>query len=113
MSEAYSLIILPEAQEDMRKISQYIAQELAAPAAALKLQDALLDAIHSLSVMPKRIRTVMDAPWKQIGVRRMRVKNYYLYFLVDDEEKTVKIMAVISIHRDQARQMMERAAIWS
>ena len=39
MSEEYKLIILPEAQQDIRGIVLYIARELAAPQAALKLQD--------------------------------------------------------------------------
>ena len=39
MSERYRLIILPEAQEDIRNIILYIARELAAPQAALNLQD--------------------------------------------------------------------------
>ena len=40
MSDEYKLIILPEAQKDIRDIIIYIAKELAAPQAALNLQDA-------------------------------------------------------------------------
>ena len=39
MSDQYKLIILPEAQKDIREIVLYIARELAAPLAALNLQD--------------------------------------------------------------------------
>jgi len=45
--------------------------------------------------MPKRIKTVDEQPWKDIGLRKTRVKNYYIYFLVDDEEMAVKVNAVI------------------
>ena len=103
MSEKYKLIILPEAQKDIRNIVLYIARDLTAPQAALNLNKEFQNAIASLSEMPKRIKTVNKQPWKNAGIRRFRVKNYYIYFLVDDIEKAVKINAVIYVGRDQAK----------
>ena len=108
MSEQYRLIILPEAQKDIRNIILYIARELAAPQAALNLQDEFQKEINSLAEMPKRIKTVDEQPWKDAGIRKTRVKNYYIYFLVDDEEMAVKVNAVIYVGRDQSRQMTNR-----
>lgn len=108
MPEHYTLVVLPEAQSDIRAVVLYIARELAAPQAALNLQDELQKEINSLARMPKRIRTVDEQPWKDAGIRKTRVKNYYIYFLVDDDEMTVKIVAVIYVGRDQARQMADR-----
>ena len=108
MSDHYKLIILPEAQEDIRNIILYIARELAAPQAVLNLQDESQKEINSLAKMPKRIKTVDDQPWKDAGIRKTRVKNYYIYFLVDDEEMAVKVNAVIYVGRDQPRQMTRR-----
>ena len=105
MSEKYKLIILPEAQNDIRSIILYIARELAAPQAALNLNNEFQIAINSLSEMPKRIKTVNEQPWKNAGIRKLRVKNYYIYFLVDDKEKTVKVISVIFVGRDQAKQL--------
>ena len=100
MSEEYKLIMLPEAQKDIRDIVIYIARELAAPQAALNLQDDIEKEINSLKFKPKRIRTVDEEPWKSVGIRKTRVKNYYIYFLVDDKEMAVKINAVIYVGRD-------------
>ena len=108
MSESYRLIILPEAQQDIRSIVLYIARELAAPQAALNLQDEFERKIQSLAIMAKRVKTVDEHPWKEAGVRRTRVKNYYMYFLVDDEERIVKVIAVIYSRRDQTKQMTDR-----
>ena len=108
MSDRYKLIILPEAQQDIRSIVLYIARELAAPQAALNLQEAFEKTIRSLAEMPKRIKTVDEQPWKDAGVRRIRVKNYYVYFLADDTEKAVKVLSVIYTGRDQIVQMSER-----
>ena len=108
MSKLYKLIILPEAQKDIRDIVIYIARELAAPQAALNLQGEFEKAINTLAQRPKRIKTVNEQPWKDAGIRKIRVKNYYIYFLIDDEEMAVKINAVIYIGRDQAKQMADR-----
>ena len=108
MSEKYQTIILPEAQKDIRDIVQYIARELAAPQAALNLQDEFQREINSLANMPKRIKTVDEQPWKDAGIRKMRVRNYYIYFLVDDNEMAVKVNAVIYVGRDQSKQMTDR-----
>ena len=108
MSDIYKIIILPEAQKDIRGIVLYIAKELAAPLAALNLENAFEEEIKSLVKMPKRIKTVDEQPWKDAGIRKTRVKNYYIYFIVDDEEMAVKIMAVIYVKMDQKKQMIKR-----
>lgn len=108
MAEEYRVIILSEAQRDIRETVLYIARELASPMAALRLEEALEAEIVSLSCMPKRVRTIDEQPWGKAGVRRTRVKNYYIYFLVDDGEKAVKVLAVIYSRRDQEGQLRTR-----
>ena len=108
MSKQYNLIILPEAQKDIRDIVIYIARELAAPQAALNLLAEFEKAINTLAERPKRIKTVNEQPWKDVGIRKIRVKNYYIYFLVDDDEVAVKVNAVIYTGRDQTKQMADR-----
>ena len=99
MTEQYSLIILPEAQKDIQSIILYIAKDLAAPQAALHLQDDIEKTIDSLKIKPQRIKTVDEQPWKDAGIRKTRIRNYYIYFLVDDTEMAVKILAVIYTNR--------------
>ncbi|MBE7066728.1 MAG: type II toxin-antitoxin system RelE/ParE family toxin [Ruminococcaceae bacterium] len=101
MLNKYKVIVLPEAQQDMREIILYIAYELAAPQAAINLQIALNEAINSLSMMPDRIKIVDEHPWREVGVRRICIKNYYIYFLISEKENLVQIMAVIYSGCDQ------------
>ncbi len=108
MSDYYTPIILPEAQEDIRGIVLYIVQELFSPQAALNLQDAFQEEIQKLSYIPKRIKPIDEEPWGSQGVRKIRVKNYYIYFIVDDNEMAVKITAVIYVGRDQEKQVSDR-----
>lgn len=108
MQDRYDLIILPEAQNDIRETVLYVARDLAAPRAALDLQDALQGGIDSLAIMPERIKIVDDQPWRDAGVRRIRVENYYIYFVISESAQEVRILAVIYVGRDQTRQMQER-----
>lgn len=45
-----------------------------------------------------------------MGFRKIRVKNYYIYFWVNDDTKEVNIIAVIYVRRDQAEQL--ESHIW-
>ena len=108
MADLYNLIILPEAQQDIRNIVLYIARNLAAPQVALNLQEEIQKCINSLSEMPKRYKTVDQQPWKDSGVRRIIIKNYYVYYVVDDKSMTVKIIAVIYTRMNQENQMSDR-----
>jgi len=104
----YNVVVLPEAQQDIREIVLYIARELAAPQVALDLEDDFAKEIRSLANMPQRIRIVDEEPWRKEEVRKIRVKNYYIYFVIDEDETAVKILAVIYVGRDQEKQMQER-----
>ena len=50
MSTDYKLIILPEAQKDIREIILYIANELKSPQAAINLQEAFQEGIASVGL---------------------------------------------------------------
>ena len=108
MSETYKTLILPEAQQDIRNIVLYIARKLLAPQAALHLERAFRKEILSLAHMPSRFSTIDEQPWKDAGIRKTTVTNYYIYYLIDDAEKTVKVIAVIYVGRDQAKQLLKR-----
>lgn len=109
MSDTYQIIILPEAQQDIRNIVLYIARKLLAPQAALNLERVFRKEILSLALMPNRFSTIDEQPWKDAGIRKTRVKNYYIYYLIDETEKTVKVNAVIYTGRDQKKQLSKRS----
>ena len=47
----------------------------------------------------------MSSRGGELGFRKIRVKNYYIYFLVDESRKEVQILAVIYARRDQVKQL--------
>lgn len=108
MSEPYRIILTPEAQNDIRTIVLYIARTLAAPQAALRLEEDFRKEILSLRHMPKCIKPVEEQPWHDVGIRRIRVKNYYVYFWIDEDAHCVKVTAVIYVGRDQEEQLKNK-----
>lgn len=107
MNENYSVRITPQAQAHLSEITGYIANSLQAPTAALRLLDTLEKAINSLSFMPHRIALTDEEPWKTKGIHRMVVRNFLVYFWIDEQENTVHITAVIYGRRDQAQQLAQ------
>ena len=55
----------------------------------------------SLAHMPGRVRLVDEEPWRSEGVRMKAVKNFLMYFWIDEEKKLVQVFAVIYARRDQ------------
>ena len=108
MPELYKVITVSEAQCDILEILLYIARELSSPQAALSLSRTLQRGIDSLSLMPKRIKTIEEQPWGEIGIRKIRVRNYYIYFWINEEDRIVNVIAVIFSEMDQEYQLQKR-----
>ncbi|MBQ6872703.1 MAG: hypothetical protein IJO24_00170, partial [Clostridia bacterium] len=54
---------------------------------AEKLLDELQKSIFSLEAMPKRVALMDEEPWKSHGIHKMPVKNFIVYFWINDELK--------------------------
>lgn len=101
--DSYSVIMMPDAIDDMTELRNYIADVLGAPDTALAYIRTVRREISSLSEMPARYKPVDDEPWHSRGVRRLLVKNSFIYYRIDEEAKTVFILNVIYARRDQLR----------
>ena len=98
---AYHVRITAQAQEHLAAIRDYIANELLAPDAAKNMLLLLGKEMSSLARMPLRVKLVDEEPWRSEGVRVKAVKNYLIYFWVNEAEQTVQVFAVIYARRDQ------------
>ena len=105
MSKQYKVRVTRYAYNQMKEIRQYIAEELFAPEAAKNLLIAIREAIGSLQSMPSRHRPVEEEPWRTEGVRRLTVKNFYVYYWTDEENEQVHVTAVVYGRRDQIKQL--------
>ncbi len=103
--KTYTVRITKQARDHIRNIKSYITNELLSPDAAMNTISALKKEIKSLSQMPERIKLTDEEPWRSEGIRRMRVRNYYIYFWIDDINNKVQITSVIYVARNQAAQL--------
>ena len=106
MARQYEIRITQHAEQAMREIGSYIAVDLQAPETALQMLMTFQAEIASLKQMTHRIFLTPEEPWHSFGVRRMLVKNYDIYFWIDEEKSVVQITDVIYGKRNQAKQLM-------
>lgn len=105
--DEYKIKVTRQAKEHLALIREYIATELQAPIVAKRMLELLKSEMMSLQTMPYRVKLISEQPWCELGFRRIRVKNYYVYFCVDDSRKEVQILAVIYVRGDQTKQLEE------
>lgn len=107
MDKTYTVKITSQAEEQIQETIYYIAHELKALDAALHLLDILEDSIASLSHYPQRVALMPEEPWHTKGIRRLPVKNFLIYFWIDDANMKVQVTALIYGKRDQLHQLSQ------
>jgi plasmid stabilization system protein ParE len=99
----YRIEISEPAEHDLRDIVRYIAAQLSAPMTALKMMQAMEDAIAGLEHMPKSHPPVLDDRLQALGYRKLIVKNYIVFFTIDEANKTVNVERALYARRDWLR----------
>ena len=100
MSDTYSVIYSPEAKDDLREIYSYIAYDLQAPETAEGQVNRIRKEIRSLDFMPSRYAVVDWEPWKSMGMHRVPVDNFVVYYAVNDGSRTVTVIRIFYGGRD-------------
>lgn len=98
-----------QAQQDLKNIYEYIAYSLLAPDAARSLYQKIIQSARSLESMPERNPFYKEEPWRSQGVRFVPVKNYLLFYTVNNETQTVSIFRIFYGGMDISRQLEETA----
>lgn len=96
----YKLSINPLAEQDLDEIAGYIANDLASPKAALDFLDVVENCYGNVSLNPQMYPLCDNERLKRKGYRKALIKNYIMFYRVDDEEKTVNVIRFIYCGRD-------------
>ena len=67
--------------------------------------NALEEEIRSLAHFPNRVPLTGEEPWHSQGVHKLPVKNYLVYFWVDEANKRVQVIGIIYGRRNQRHQL--------
>ena len=96
-----------QAQQDLKNIYEYIAYSLLVPDTARNMYQQIMQSVRSLETMPERNPLYKEEPWHSQGVRFIPVKNYLLFYTVNNETYTVSIARVLYGGMDIKRQLEE------
>ena len=106
----YRIIILPLAEEDIVQNTNYIAYAKKAPDTGLQFIKGFREVIDSLNVNPMRHALDEDEQLAMLGVRKHYYKNYKIYYLVSEANKTVYILGVLHMSVDSKAVLLKRFA---
>jgi plasmid stabilization system protein ParE len=96
----YNIDISEPAENDLRDIVLYIFTQLSAPTSAIKIMNEIEEAIQALSDMPQRCPLLTDERLASIGYRKLIVKNYIVFFTINETTKVVDIVRILYARRD-------------
>lgn len=96
----YKLEYLPVARKDMLEITKYISQDLCNPQAAEKIITTIIKKLELLTDFPyvNPIHIFIRPLEKEY--RKFRVKNYTVFYYVDEYSKTIVVARVVYSKRD-------------
>ena len=87
------------------KIAQYIRDEFKSPLSADRFIDKIEGEISKLDTNPDRIVLVEKEPWRSRGLHKYVIGNYIVYFIIVEQDKIVRVMAVVPYKMDQEIQL--------
>lgn len=96
----YNIQITKPAEIDLYEIGAYISKELLEPETAKKMISKIAKAISTLEYMPLRNSLVSDKGLAYNGIRKIMVDNYIVFYIVNEDNKTVTIIRILYSRRD-------------
>lgn len=91
----YEVLVSEQAQKDLKEIVNYLSSSLLEPNIAKNILSEIDKSILSLEEMPHRHCLVSDNLLKKVGIRKLVVKNYIVFFKIYETKKTVGIVRIM------------------
>jgi len=91
---SWSIVYSEQAKQDLRSIYEYIAFILLEKGTAAVLCKEIVTEINSLDMMPKRYPLYHDERWASLGIHYLSVKDYLVFYHVDDDNEVVSIVRI-------------------
>ncbi len=96
----YDVFYSETARNDLTDIYEYIAFHLMEPLTARKTCAGIISEVRSLETFPERFALFDNEPWRSRGLRKLPVKNYLVFYTVNEEKKTVNVIRIMYGARD-------------
>lgn len=82
------------AYAELEAIYLYIAEQLLEPEISANQVKRIMRAINDLDEMPHRNPLYPKEPWKGLGLRKLPIDNYIIFYATDDENEEVIVMHI-------------------
>ena len=96
----YLVNITDLAEEEILTTVKYISRELKAPIAANNLLDEIEKHEENLSKNPNTYPNVSDEFLASKGLKFVIIKNYLMFYIIDEKNKVVNIVRFMYSRRD-------------
>jgi toxin ParE1/3/4 len=96
----YLLNISEIAEEDILSTVSYIANVLKSPTAANNLLDEIEKYEETLETTPNLFPFVSDEYLAKKGLKFVMIKNYIMFYTINEDEKTVRVIRFLYGRRD-------------
>ena len=98
--EEYSVEMTRLAERDLHGIYTYIADTLKEPQTARKVFLSIKHEVMTLSTLPERHQVVNESPYSELGVRKLLVHNYIVFYVSDREDRKVSVLRILYNRRE-------------
>ena len=98
----YAVSIAESAKKDLTEIDDYISIELNAPVAARNILLLMHKSFGSLAISPYSRPKVRDDRLAARGYRWLAVKNYLVFYTIDEKSKVVAVERILYNRRNWA-----------
>ena len=96
----YNVNITDLAEEDIKAVTKYISKDLNAPVAANSLLDEIEKHEEILSESPNMYPNVPDQYLASLGLKFVIIKNYLMFYLIDEEKNVVNVIRFLYNRRN-------------
>ena len=89
-----------QAEDDLRDLYEHVAFDLLEPGVAKRLIQRIWKRVEKLNNLPQSFAPYPKEPWKSRGLRRVNSGKHAVFFIPDEETKTVIVIRVLYGGRD-------------
>ena len=96
----YKLEFLSIAKQDMNNIIYYISNKLNNKQAALSLAEEFIESANNILKFLYGVPEYLPVKKLKYIYRKIKIKNFYMFYTINEDSKTITIMRVIYYKRD-------------
>lgn len=96
----YKIKFSKDARNDLIDIYKYVSNNLQEPNIAKKLIQKMRKEIYELENSPQMYSIINDNFLKRLEIRKIRVKNYFVFYSINIEASIVEIIRIMYARRN-------------